>query len=77
MDLQHIKIYAEYGSLGLYALGLVGFWLFALALLKTSFKHFAACMLAGIVWPLFIFVALFKQKKVNKQAPQFIQIGRK
>lgn len=75
MDLQHIKIYAEYGSFGLYVLGLMGFWLFALTLLKTGLKHFVAAVLLGIVWPIFIAVALFRQKKVNK-APQYIKIRR-
>lgn len=76
MNLQHIKIYAEYGSLGLYALGLLGFWLFSLTLLKTSIKHFITCVLVGVIWPIFIGVALFKQKKANKSAPQYIEIRR-
>lgn len=65
MELQAIKIAAEYSSLALYAAGMLGFFIFALTLLKTSFKHFAVTVLLAFVWPLFILVALLRQKKVN------------
>lgn len=76
MDLQHVKIYAEYGSAGLYAIGLLGFWLFALSLIKTSIKHFATGILLGVIWPVFIAVALLRQKKTS-QAPQYVEIKRR
>ncbi len=75
MNLQTIKVAAEYSSLALYGLGLLGFFVFALTLLKTSFKHFVVTALLGLVWPIFIAVALFRQKKVSK-APQYIEIRR-
>lgn len=77
MDLQHVRLYAEYGSAALYGIGLLGFWLFALSLIKTSVKHFAACAAVGVVWPIFIIVALFRQKKTNSQAPQYVEIKRR
>lgn len=75
MNLHTIEVAAEYSSLALYGLGLLGFLIFALTLLKTSFKHFVATALLGFVWPLFIAVALFRQKKSSK--PQYIEITKR
>jgi hypothetical protein len=75
MDLQTIKTAAEYSSLGLYGIGVLGFLIFALVLLRTSFKHFAITTLLAPVWPAFVIVALIRGDK-KKGPPKYIEIGR-
>lgn len=77
MNLQHVEHCLAYGSIGLYGLVVLGFWLFALSLLKNGFKHFALCVLAGVFWPAFITFALVRQKKVNAQPPKYVEIKRR
>ena len=63
MDSYTIKIAAEYGSLGLYIAGLLGFLVFALFGLRKSFKHFIITTVVGVVWPVFLAIILLRQNK--------------
>jgi len=76
MDLNTIKMAVEYSSLGLYALGVLGFVFFSLSFLGTSFKHFLAGFLVSFVWPVFIAVALIRQSRADKKSPKYVQLRR-
>lgn len=75
MNLHAVETAAIYGSLGLYGAGVLGFFLFALSLISTSFKHFIATALLGTVWPIFIAIALIRQgKKVKSGSVKYINV---
>ncbi len=63
MDLYTIKMAAEYGSAGLYAIGLFCFLIYALISLKESLRHFFVTTLVGIIWPIFMIVILLRANR--------------
>jgi len=66
MKLHVVKTVAEYASLGLYGLCALAFLIFMLNLAVSSQRNGAKYTLAGIllapIWPLFLIVALVRQK---------------
>jgi hypothetical protein len=76
MNLHTIEVAAAYSSLALYGIGVVGFLLFSLSFISTSFKHFVVCTLLSPVWPVFVAVCLVRGNKANKKSPKYIQLRR-
>lgn len=78
MNLHTVEIATIYGSLGIYGLGVLGFFLFALSFIGTSFKHFIATALLSVIWPIFIAVALIRQgRKVKSGAVKYVAMRTK
>lgn len=66
MDLHTVKIAAEYGSLSLYGIGILAFFIFGALSLKPNFKHFFVTALVSLIWPIFIVIILLRQKPNRK-----------
>jgi len=78
MNLHTIEVAAAYSSLALYGVGVLGFLVFALTFISTSFKHFIVSVLLAPVWPIFLGVALIRQRsKTNKTAPRYVEFRTK
>lgn len=76
MSLHTIEVAAAYSSLAIYGLGALGFLIFALTFLKTSFGHFLLTAMIAPIWPLFFIFALIRGDKTGKGSPQYIEIRR-